>query len=883
MSPPIVEEITARLNLKRRPFEALSPKKRVELREFRQTVLQESAQTFFLRFFDSPLSAGPACRALRAFCVPQKCYQLATMLSGDPDSVLSVYEGLVGLARLHFGLGSTWSNPHLQADVLGCKVSNEGASCDSGLWSFVLPDWSQGLFEASTKLLEQCLINVENLFELSVEEPECMACTLNVLAKFVDRGGDPALSPEPHVLEILTLRNWAALPACKLSSGLLTADSPLPAFLALYSRETSRAPPPPPNQIARENSSTIAAQTIALVQRRWEPMIDRCFYEATKNLRASPEDFVAVLYGLGEEGVPHSGAIPFFSKFLTGECSQENMDFWFAMNHFLKHPLWNVLEQKHGDDEEAKKVLWHEARDIAQTFIGAGAARQVNIASSLESDTKKALALEEGFKYIFEFKAVLTRAREEVIKLMTADSFRRFVRSSFWSEYLATGESLESCLKGVRALGTDLQLIVNHVLPIADERWQILRHFLVTYEARVTKLLDPVERSLGPQMEDVVATVHFFDWASHLYFSLKAKVSESEAAILETHRQSLRRRMMVHINALLNRTWAEMQKNVLGVINNERNAPVKGSKKDGFSTNSPLKVMDFINGSMSQCFGVVNVNAKAEARLAQLGVHAFDLYTHHLGILLTEAQIAFSKKNALPALPQTTKPVEEVDNADEKKFDFEATLTDVVELGETKQTVMYIYAQASNANTSWTLLDELKKSTLARIADSTGASTLRMLEFVKQFFRHFHTMTGTEGALNYPLSKKVLEELMNEYAARFMTYREDEPINNERALQIHAQISAVMGHIRQHFEQILDSRSSAWIQSELGVLECIRALILLSHAQSDHFDSQFEKFRAKLEVAGSRFRDLPGLSPRLVLQECLLNRHIPHHRFQRRD
>lgn len=199
--------------------------------------------------------------------------------------------------------------------------------------------------------------------------------------------------------------------------------------------------------LSRMFSRKNASKTVRLGEDSHKAKVD-----ARLNLVASPSLEAALV-------VP--GALHFFTKFLAQECSEENIEFWHAVNNFFKNcTLYtdrsSMLDKASGlsdksstesfvSDHDPISMLLEQCNLLVSTFIGQGASRQVNISAALEVDVKKAQQNPDPAKRLVELREKLINCQLEVVKLMSTDSFRRFIKSEFWKEFLATGgETVQS-------------------------------------------------------------------------------------------------------------------------------------------------------------------------------------------------------------------------------------------------------------------------------------------------------------------------------------------------------------------------------------------------------------------------------------------------------
>lgn len=184
------------------------------------------------------------------------------------------------------------------------------------------------------------------------------------------------------------------------------------------------------------------------------------------------------------------GALFYFTKFLTQERSEENIELWHAVNMFLKKAELltvappeqyqnsshvriaslnsaaanrTVQEMKRIEDEGKafEQELCQDAAAIVQKFIGFSAPRQVNISDKLEKVIRDDLALTDVKKRVAGLKESLGTCRTEIFKLLSRDPFPRFTKSDLWKEFLQGGrEAVES--------GTQLPVSTGGYTPPED-------------------------------------------------------------------------------------------------------------------------------------------------------------------------------------------------------------------------------------------------------------------------------------------------------------------------------------------------------------------------------------------------------------------------------
>ncbi|XP_076586697.1 regulator of G-protein signaling 3-like [Chaetodon auriga] len=110
-----------------------------------------------------------------------------------------------------------------------------------------------------------------------------------------------------------------------------------------------------------------------------------------------------------------------FRHFLRSEFSEENLDFWLAVESFKKtRPFSNMA---------AKAVK------IYDEFISTNAARQVNVDSAVRESTNQNLCLGVN-------AASFQLAQDQIFGLMETDSFPRFLRSRLYTQLASQGPTM---------------------------------------------------------------------------------------------------------------------------------------------------------------------------------------------------------------------------------------------------------------------------------------------------------------------------------------------------------------------------------------------------------------------------------------------------------
>ena len=143
-----------------------------------------------------------------------------------------------------------------------------------------------------------------------------------------------------------------------------------------------------------------------------------------------------------------------FSVFLEEEYAGENIAFWIAVEKFRARCLaFLVAASPTGEEEDGtpaaaavsggelrddgRAPMLEEALSIARDFIGASAARQVNLSSSVLRATQERLAALPASLSLNLFDD----AAGEIFKMLSADSYARFKRHELFDKYLATDMS----------------------------------------------------------------------------------------------------------------------------------------------------------------------------------------------------------------------------------------------------------------------------------------------------------------------------------------------------------------------------------------------------------------------------------------------------------
>ncbi|XP_019714848.1 regulator of G-protein signaling 8-like, partial [Hippocampus comes] len=102
-----------------------------------------------------------------------------------------------------------------------------------------------------------------------------------------------------------------------------------------------------------------------------------------------------------------------FRHFLRSEYSEENLDFWLAVEKFKQTcPLSKMADR---------------ANKIYEEFISCSASRQINVDSNIRELTQRSLRL--GAE-----TTSFQLAQDQIFSLMEADSYPRFLRSRLYAQ-----------------------------------------------------------------------------------------------------------------------------------------------------------------------------------------------------------------------------------------------------------------------------------------------------------------------------------------------------------------------------------------------------------------------------------------------------------------
>ncbi|XP_061624945.1 regulator of G-protein signaling 3-like isoform X2 [Phyllopteryx taeniolatus] len=133
---------------------------------------------------------------------------------------------------------------------------------------------------------------------------------------------------------------------------------------------------------------------------------------ALRNARPSAREVLMWAESL-EALLANQYGLAVFRHFLRSEYSEENLDFWLAVEKFKEtRPLSKMADR---------------AAKIYEEFISCSASRQVNVNSSVRESTNRSLRL--GFD-----PASFQLAQDQIFSLMEANSYPRFLRSHLYAQ-----------------------------------------------------------------------------------------------------------------------------------------------------------------------------------------------------------------------------------------------------------------------------------------------------------------------------------------------------------------------------------------------------------------------------------------------------------------
>uniref|UniRef100_A0A8D3B418 RGS domain-containing protein n=2 Tax=Scophthalmus maximus TaxID=52904 RepID=A0A8D3B418_SCOMX len=144
--------------------------------------------------------------------------------------------------------------------------------------------------------------------------------------------------------------------------------------------------------------------------------------KALRNKRPSPREVLKWAESL-EALLTNQYGLVVFRHFLRSEFSEENLDFWLAVERFKRiRPLSKMAAR---------------ATKIYEEFISTNAVRQVNVDSSVREWTNHSLRL-------YAHPTSFNLAQDQIFGLMETESYPRFLRSRLFAR-LANQTSQPPC------------------------------------------------------------------------------------------------------------------------------------------------------------------------------------------------------------------------------------------------------------------------------------------------------------------------------------------------------------------------------------------------------------------------------------------------------
>lgn len=122
----------------------------------------------------------------------------------------------------------------------------------------------------------------------------------------------------------------------------------------------------------------------------------------------------------------------YFRRQMSADYRLENLDFWEAVNQVNAHIVYCMRSKKNLDKISVIPALRDHCKNVADTFIGEEANRQILIPQSESERILAALANDD----LAVFSRALSDAQEEVTENMRVESFRRFQYSRHWKDML---------------------------------------------------------------------------------------------------------------------------------------------------------------------------------------------------------------------------------------------------------------------------------------------------------------------------------------------------------------------------------------------------------------------------------------------------------------
>ncbi|XP_040898212.1 regulator of G-protein signaling 3-like isoform X2 [Toxotes jaculatrix] len=187
----------------------------------------------------------------------------------------------------------------------------------------------------------------------------------------------------------------------------------------------------------RKKTKTLTADVrsrLAFLRRRKN---STCFHgnsleKALRNNRPPPGEVLRWAESL-EALLANQYGLAVFRHFLRSEFSEENLDFWLAVERFKRTCLLSKMTTR--------------AVKIYDEFISADAARQVNVDSSVRESTYQSLCLGVN-------PTTFQLAQDKIFGLMETDSYPRFLRSRLYLQLASQGTQTATVLTNQSRAGS---------------------------------------------------------------------------------------------------------------------------------------------------------------------------------------------------------------------------------------------------------------------------------------------------------------------------------------------------------------------------------------------------------------------------------------------
>jgi len=123
----------------------------------------------------------------------------------------------------------------------------------------------------------------------------------------------------------------------------------------------------------------------------------------------------------------------YFARFLVSESSEENIQFWEAVRR------WNY---SYDLGTLPAETLVSDAQDIIETYIGDAAPKQINLNSTMMAQVRNAVKFTDPELKLEAIRDAFSVCKNEVLKIMGDDGFRRFLKSSLWQEFASNSQEV---------------------------------------------------------------------------------------------------------------------------------------------------------------------------------------------------------------------------------------------------------------------------------------------------------------------------------------------------------------------------------------------------------------------------------------------------------